>query len=123
NSRSIGCHSGADGSSLNPARHTEVRINTAIAGHFASPMQHLHCSASLSHRLVVQADTVRARALAVSARPAGHWSAALPCAYTAPLAALTGSMPPARRAPTMPASTSPVPAVASRALPVGLMAG
>ena len=42
---------------------------------------------------------------------------------TAAQAALNAACPPASRAPTKPASTSPEPGVASRALPVGLMRG
>ncbi|MNN24912.1 hypothetical protein D3C81_1383630 [compost metagenome] len=49
-------------------------------------------------------------------------SAARPWIQTAAQAASVGAMPCASSAPIMPASTSPVPAVASAALPVGLMA-
>ena len=51
----------------------------------------------------------------------GVSSAACPCSNTAEHAASNALSPWVMRAPSMPASTSPVPPVASRALPVGLM--
>ena len=74
-------------------------------------------------------DAVRRPGLTCANRSAirgcqgGHWSAAWPCQNTARVAASQASSPCANRAPIMPANTSPVPAEASRALPLGLIPG